>query len=189
MLLLVRLVILLGRDAVNLQVVPGCIRKSIAARRHVLSFANLANSSRGRSRMIMMWLHAIVITSTVMMSNEFLLRVIVHHTDLCQIHSFLLAQQVGAGLHITDSLHAANDVLTNKGTWTWLTNPVTQDTRLTLARAPWNLLITIGVLLIRLLAIALKARRERIPYGRTTAVVSRIVRLSVAVLVIGNTVR
>ena len=96
MLLLVRLVILLGSDAVNLQVVPSCIWKSIAAGRHVLSFANLTDSSRGRSRVVMMWLHAIVSTSAVMMGYEFLLRVIVHHTDLCQIHSFLLAQQVRA---------------------------------------------------------------------------------------------
>lgn len=62
----------------------------------MLSFANLSDSSRRRSRMAMMRLHAVVIAGAVMVGNEFLLGVVIHHVNLGKINSFLFAQEVGA---------------------------------------------------------------------------------------------
>lgn len=46
--------------------------------------------------MVMVRLHVVVvITGAVMVGNEFLLRVVIHHIDLRKINPLLLAQQVG----------------------------------------------------------------------------------------------
>ena len=189
MLLLVLLVILLRSDAVDLKVVSCRVRKSVAAW-DMLSFAYLADSSRCRSWMVMVRLHVVVvITGAVMVGNEFLLWVVIHHIDLRKINPLLLAQQVGTWFHVSNSLHAPDYVLTNEGTWARLSNPIAQDSGLALTRAPGNLLVTILVLLVWLhLIIALEARGKRVTYRRATTIVPGIIWLSVAVLIIGNAV-
>jgi len=45
--------------------------------------------------MVMMRLHAVFSTGAVMVGNEFLLWVVIHHINLREINSFLFAQEVG----------------------------------------------------------------------------------------------
>ena len=66
--------------------------------------------------MVVVRLHGVIIASAVMVSNEFLLWVVIHHIDLSKIDSFFFAQKVGARFHVSNSLHTTDYVLTDKGT-------------------------------------------------------------------------